>query len=768
MSDRIFKTEEILFKLNEAQKRAQIGSWEWDIKNDTVWWSDEMYNILELNPDSYTPKYDSAAQYVHHEDNENYYKAIQKSIEERTALDYEMRLIINGKIKYCNSRATVEYDRAGKPDKISGTLMDISDRKNAEIEVKQSLELLTNLAALVPGVIYQYRLYPDGRSAFPYSSPGMFTIYEVTPEEVKYDATPVFSRLHPDDYDNIVYLIQKSAKELCHFHVEFRVNLPKQGLKWRLSDAVPQKLDDGSILWHGIISDITDRKIAEQAAEAERERLMVTLRSIGDGVIATDIEGNILIMNKVAEELTGWTQCEAAGKPFSEVFIIINEFTEKPCEDPYLKVISTGDVIEIENHTLLVSRDGTRRTISDSGAPIKDKNNKIIGVVLVFRDMTEKQKLIENSQKADKLNSIGVLAGGIAHDFNNLLGGIFGYLEMAKESSINGSETELYLDKALSVFNRAKDLTQQLLTFSKGGAPKRTAGNLKTVVSDTVTFALAGSNIAPEIFIDDKLWLCDYDENQISQVIDNLVINAKQAMPDGGKICVKAENMMINQGDHHTLKPGAYVKISISDSGVGISPENLKLIFDPFFTTKSKGSGLGLATAYSIIKRHDGVIDVKSTSGKGSTFTVYLPASDRNQDLVTLNPDQEHSGSGVILIMDDEAFIREILGVLLKKMGYSIVEARDGLEAVRKIEQSFENDLPFKCAIFDLTVPGGFGGKEAVTIIREKFKDFPVFASSGYSENPIMANPGEYGFLDSIRKPYRMIDLAGLFNKHLK
>jgi PAS domain S-box-containing protein len=517
-------------------------------------------------------------------------------------------------------------------------------------------------------------------------------------------------------------------------------------------------------LW-GAAQDITSRKQAETALAAEKERLAVTLRCIGDGVITTDTQGNIVIMNKVAEKLTGWRLSEAQGKPLMTVFHIVNEQTRLPGENPAEKVLATGGIVELANHTLLISRDGTERVIADSGAPIMDLDSVTIGVVLVFRDMTEKQKLLDVIQRTDKLDSLGVLAGGIAHDFNNMLAGIFGYIDLALESTTDKQVTE-YLNKSLGVFRRAKDLTQQLLMFSKGGAPQRKTSELAPLIKECVSFVLSGSKVACDYAIDEDLWLADFDNNQIGQVIDNLVINAQEAMPLGGKIVISAKNAVMKEGEQLLLKAGMFIKLSIADTGIGIPADLLKNIFDPFFTTKQKGHGLGLATCYAIVQKHEGSIEVESVMGKGSTFHVFLPASQRVTVQAVSRAAVSHTGRGKILIMDDEPAIREVLGCFLKSMGYTTCEAKDGEEALRLYTEAAMSGSPIDGAFFDLTIPGGMGGKETVAQLRKHAPHLPVYASSGYSEDPVMARPAEYGFTDSIRKPYRKEELAAMLGRH--
>jgi two-component system sensor histidine kinase EvgS len=509
------------------------------------------------------------------------------------------------------------------------------------------------------------------------------------------------------------------------------------------------------------------KKAAEKRIAAQTERLNITLRSIGDGVITTDTQGRIQLINRVAEQLTGWTQREAKGRKLPEVFHIIHEYTGKDMENPVQRVLETGDVIELANHTMLISKNGRRYIIADSGAPIRDAESNIVGVVLVFRDMTEDIRIQEKIQQAAKLDSIGVLAGGIAHDFNNLLSGIFGYVQLAAEAADEQSVVHEYLDEVMAIFGRAKSLTQQLLTFSKGGLPKRESRDLKKIIKESSSFSLSGSNIRCTYDLDGQLWPSDVDEFQIGQVIDNLVINAQQAMPGGGKLTISARNLELVDENEYLLQPGYYIHIAVTDTGVGI-PRNIQnRIFDPFFTTKQKGTGLGLSTCYSIIFKHDGTITVESEPGEGTTFHIFLPRSPAasGTDRLEKHTGTSFTGSGTILIMDDEHFVSEVVGHMLSSMGFSVIVKTDG-QQVLDYCRSVESREDLSAILLDLTIPGSLGGREIIGELRQMFPDLPIFASSGYSQDDVMANPGEYGFTDSIAKPFERRDLMHLLSIH--
>ncbi|MBN2225355.1 MAG: PAS domain S-box protein [Deltaproteobacteria bacterium] len=524
-----------------------------------------------------------------------------------------------------------------------------------------------------------------------------------------------------------------------------------------------------TIGFQGTLRDITQRLMAEQALAEEKERLAVTLKSIGDGVITTDIEGKIVLINRVAESLTGFSQQEAQGKRLLEVFRIINEKTRLPCEDPVKKVIDSAGMIEIESDTILITKDGTERIVADSGSPIKDKDSNIIGVVLVFRDVTEKKRIEDELRKTQKLESLGILAGGIAHDYNNILTAIIANISLTKTYSQKGDRIYDRLEKMEKAAIMAGRLNHQLLTFSRGGVPVKETLIVSELVRDSVTFALGGSNVRCEFKIDDDLRPVDADVGQLSQVFNNIVINAQQAMPDGGTLTVNACNVTISDDDTLPILNGQYVVISIADEGHGIPPENVEKIFDPFFTTKEKGSGLGLSISYSIVKNHDGYIEVRSKVGIGTTFLIYLPFSGagdvlKNRTLLTKHP----GGRGNILVMDDEEAIRDVAHTMLVGLGYEVDTARDGQEAVDKFKRAIGIKRPFDLVIMDLTIKGGMGGVQALGCLREIEPSVRAVVSSGYSNDPIMADFRAHGFVGVLIKPYRIGNLAEVLNTILK
>ncbi len=510
----------------------------------------------------------------------------------------------------------------------------------------------------------------------------------------------------------------------------------------------------------GNILDITKRKEAEQALAAEKERLAVTLRSIGDGVITTDTAGRVVLLNKVAEELTGWSQEEAAGQPLEKVFHIIEEKSRSRCANPVEKVLKSGRITGLANHTILIARDGTERHIADSGAPIRDAEGELIGIVLVFRDVTEKRRLEAELIKSKKLESLSVLAGGIAHDFNNILAAILGNISLAEQYEKEGSKPRKLLDQAKKAALRAKELVQQLLTFSKGGEPIRKAASISEVIRESADFVLRGSNVACSYHFPEGLWLADIDANQISQVIQNLVINAKQAMPTGGTVEISCENVEIGAGSTLPVSEGRYIRVRVSDHGSGIPPDKIPMIFDPYFTTKPQGTGLGLAIVHSVIHKHGGYITVESRPGKGTEFTFWVPASQEEEMPEGSRSGSTATGSGRILVMDDDDLVAETARQMLEHLGYEVSVVRDGREAVELYLAAMEDGNPFTAVILDLTIPGGMGGEETVKRLLLHDPKARVLVASGYSNDRILANYRAYGFAGVLVKPFQLKELS--------
>ncbi len=606
----------------------------------------------------------------------------------------------------------------------------------------------------------------DGRMI--YTSPSCEEITGYTPEEFQRRKDLLESIILPEDRSVCKGHFRDHQDPRPHRPIEYRIRTRDGRVRW-ISHVCRGIYDrDGTYLGRrGSNRDITVQKEAERKLATEKERLSVTLRSIGDGVITTDMEGNVVLVNRVAEELTGWRLEEAAGRPLPEIFRLVHRDTGEPLPCPVRTILAGEQAAERDEEGILTSRNGRKFLIADSGAPIRDQDSRVIGVVLVFRDITDRERLENEAIKAQRLESVGTLAGGIAHDFNNLLTAILGNISLLRRHLEQTPGVQEYLQAAEQASLRARDLTSQLLTFSRGGAPVKQLVAMDRLLQEAADLTMHGSNVRYELRIAEDLWSAEVDAGQISQVIGNLLINADQAMPEGGIISILADNVTLASNNLLLLPPGSYIRIRIRDQGTGIAPEYLDRIFDPYFTTKNEGNGLGLASSYSIVRNHRGVISVDSRPGAGSTFTIHLPASSRKQQEKEERPMITEEGQGKILVMDDEEMIRTLCTSILTSLGYDAVGTADGTEALQVYRQAMEEGEPFAAVILDLTVPGGMGGKETARRLLELDPDACLIVSSGYANDTAMAEFREYGFSAILVKPYQVSDMAMILKKVL-
>ena len=538
-------------------------------------------------------------------------------------------------------------------------------------------------------------------------------------------------------------------------------NRKKNGEFYREYRSISCVRDHNGNIKHFIAVEIDDtvRIKAEKEARKMERRYTKVLEISEDAIVSMDESQRIIIFNKGAERVFGYRANEIMGKAIETLIPERFRPNHKKNVESFGKSATNSLRLWDKSYELFgLKKDGTEFS-ADISISKFDEDGKVIHTAIV-RDITQRRKLENEALKVQKLESLGVLAGGIAHDFNNILTAILGNTQLAMMWP--GDEKKVYkgLKEIEKACMRAKGMARRLLTFAKGGLPVKKTFSIAELIKEAAGFAITGSNVKIAINIYAGLWLVEADEGQLNQVINNLIINAFQAMPNGGKIYINADNMTEDDSVQvDSLKNGRYIKISFKDQGVGIPENYIEKIFDPYFTTKQMGNGLGLSSAYSIIKNHGGLITVESELDVGTTFTVYISASSdeiAEKKAVEAKP---VVGKGKILVMDDDNMIREMAHMMLTSLGYTFECVKDGDEAVKSYLKAREDGKPFDLLLLDLTIQAGIGGKETIRRLLEVDSETKAVVYSGYYNDPILTNFADYGFKAVVCKPFKISEM---------
>jgi PAS domain S-box-containing protein len=660
--------------------------------------------------------------------------------------DFQYRMIAaDGQIVWLHDVVTV----VGLDDgtvRLRGIMIDITEQKQTEERLRSSEERFQLALQGASDGLWDWNLLTDEV----YFSPRWKSMLGYAEDELEHHLDTWKKLVHPEDREPTLALVRDfAAGRVGKYETEFRLRHRDGHYLTILSRAFLSRDAQGrAVRMVGTHLDITGRKKLEKALLDSEEQFRTLCDFAPIGIFRTDGEGNNIYCNPRWEEITGLTAAEGLGRGWLRG---IHPEDRERLGEVWREAMAGGRIYSHEHRQLTPK--GRTLWVHALASPIKRTDGKIIGYVGTVEDITEIQQARQEMLKAQKLESLGLMAGGIAHDFNNILTSILGNVSLARLQLDDPEKVSARLESAEKAAARARDLTQQLLTFSKGGEPIKKTIAIRGLLKEAAEFALHGSNVRGEFTLADDLWPVEADEGQLSQVIHNLVLNAVQAMPDGGTVTIRAENAVSRR------KEERFVRISVADTGVGVPEQYLQKIFDPYFTTKQQGSGLGLATCYSIIRKHGGKIRAASTLGKGSTFYLSLPAAQRECESGPSAESSVSPGSGRILVMDDEEVVREITKAMLEESGYLVECAHDGAGAVELYRQRKEQGTPFDAVIMDLTIPGGVGGKEAINQLLAIDPDVRAIVSSGYSNDPIMANYRQYGFRAILAKPYRMQEL---------
>ncbi|MCB9638581.1 MAG: PAS domain-containing protein [Myxococcales bacterium] len=722
--------------------KALFGYEDHEIQNTSHWWQDHIFpedleialNNLKCHLEDPNHPYDQEVRYRHRD----------------------------GSTVWVRCRGMAIRNKEGKPIRMLGSHIDLTPLKSIQEALRQKRAKHRHMLDNLPGAILRYRLGPTGEEALLFVSKGAERIWGFQKPLAKHETYRLWETIHPEDLEGFRTSIQRSAQDLSVWEQEWRSSIRGE-TRWLSGYGVPHREEDGSIIWDTEVLDITDRKKAELSLQESEERFRLLFEHSQSGItysrLIFDEDGKaqdavFLAANKKSREWFGEDIC---GKTFSEVF---REDEREGAFAEWLEIFASvgqkGQPFQVQRHL-----GASKRCYEILGYQSQPDH-----FATVYTDITEQRATEIALQNLRQLESLGTLAGGIAHDFNNMLTGFFGSLSLIQMELEPFHPARRLLQEAEQALERTQELTQQLLTFAKGGNPSRENLSLAQLIYDIATFDLTGSPVKLSFKADPAL--CDVlaNKGQMQQVFSNLVLNARQAMPQGGMLSVSLQNIEAGMSGTEGLSEKRYVKAIVKDEGIGIPLQYIDRIFDPYFTTKPTGHGLGLAMVNSIIHKHGGKIEVSSVPDQGTVFTLYLPAA-KEPDVVEKKPKNLEASQPVLmaLLMDDDPTVRFTLKEMLKYLGYQVQTSRDGAEAVELYRQSLYKEHPISLVITDLTVPGGMGGMEATQRILQLDPEACCVASSGYAESQVMSEPQQFGFRAFLPKPYTMKHLQTLLRQ---
>jgi len=646
-------------------------------------------------------------------------------------------------------RLSVSVFKAG--DGLGIITTDITEQKIAEQALRDSELKFRSLVFNIPGMVY--RAFADWSAEIISGSEEIcgYTVKELNTKREKW-----LEVIHPEDREKVFREGAELIKKKMHLAQKYRIITKEGDIRWVEDIKTSHFSDQGEFeAIDGIVLNITQRQLAEKTLKDNEKRFRALFEGSLDAIFLADPgTGLILDANPAAEELLSLPHEKVVG---------LHQHQVHPPElmtlakDIFSRIALEAD-LENLTEAIVQCANGEKKPVEILAQVIQIDGKPT--VYSVYRDITVRKQMEEELRKAQRIKSLGTLAGGIAHDFNNVLTAILANISLARIFSDLPNDISEVLADAEKASLQAKKLTQQLLSFAKGGAPIKKTMSISDLLRDTAAFSLSGSNVRHEFSLPEDLWPVDIDEGQIGQVIQNLTINADQAMPDGGLVRIQAENAVLGEREGFPLKAGRYVRISITDQGKGIAAKDLPNIFDPFFSTKQKGSGLGLTTTFTIVNNHYGHIGVESEKTKGTTFHVLLPASEKSPLPLGQEENRPVKSGGRVLLIDDEEIVLSVTSKVLKRLGYDVESAQNDTKGIKLYEKALKGKRPFDVVIMDLTIPGGMGGKAAIKELKSIDPDVKVIISSGYSNDPIMSRFKQYGFSGVVTKPYQIEDLA--------
>lgn len=656
------------------------------------------------------------------------------------------------------------FDETGNIAEVQAIGRDVTDLETAMNALSESRRQLQEIAAGIPGAVYQFVMAPDGTFHLPFINEGVQKLYEIPPAFFTEDIERMFDMIHPDDLEAVRTSMLRSAANLSPWLEEFRIVLPDRSIRWLRGGSLPHRAADGSTVWNGMFFDISDLKNAEAAlAESDRRH-----RSIYHNTPAmmhsTDETGYIISVSDHWLEVMGYRREEVIGR--KNTAFLTPESRKYVEEIGFPQFLKTGRSKNVPLQ--FVTKSGRVIDVLLSSVIERSPDGSFLQTLAVIVDVTDRKALENELLNTRKLESVGILAGGIAHDYNNLLAVVLGNVSLARSDLPADDPVGPILLEIEKAAVKARDLTRKLITFSRGGDPVKKPVVMKDLVRTTTELALSGTNVTAQFSLPEKLPLTEIDPGQIRQVIQNVVTNAVEAMPEGGTIAVTAAVKPVAAGAFPGLAPGLHVEINVADKGAGISEPHMDQIFDPYFSTKEKGvhkgMGLGLAMAHSIIRQHRGHIHIESKEGEGSRVSILLPAAAETAKAVEGPPEAPVSGTREqrVLVMDDEEMIRDLSTRMLNRLGIEAHTVDDGQAAIDAYLKALESGTRFDLVILDLTVRGGLGGLSAMKTLKSIDPQIKAVVSSGHASDPALSDYRSHGFCGAIRKPYTVKEMGDL------
>lgn len=789
--------------LTEAQEVARIGNWNWDIPTNIITWSDQMYRIFGIAPQEGPMPYETFLNLIHPEDRDDVNRITQKVLKDHQPFDHERRIVWpDGTIHVYQSRGAVEVDAAGKPIRLYGTAQDITERMRVEEALRDSGQLNEQIIRSAREGIVVHDRELRYRAWNPYMEEMTGLRAETVLDKHPLEVIPIQQEhgKHILTEGHIHEILDGLTRAMAGETVarpDFAVTLKQSGrMTWNSVRYDPLRNAQGEIV--GVIVtawDITERKRAEEALRESSQFNHQVIANAREGIIVYDRDLRYLVWNPYMEELSGLRAEKVLGKRPRELLTIYKEeqgklqMEKETVEniEASIKRAMTGETFSYLDIPFLIRQTGMMGWTSVRYGPFRNAQGEIVGVIATVRDVTEQKRLEEQLRHAQKLEAVGQLAGGVAHEFNNMLTAIIGNLDLAIGEIPPESGQRSTLTAALQAARRAALLTQQLVTLSHRGALDLQPQHLGDIAKDVVDLLrqTIDRRIQVRVQTPESLWTVLADALQMHQVMMNLCVNARDSLveslegtaaepaPPGWepRIVIAAENVRIDEAYcklHFEARTGEYVCLSVSDNGYGIAEGISHRIFEPFFTTKEvgRGTGLGLATVYGIIKQHEAWIDLSSTKYGETAFKYYLPRTDRPAVPISLGVASSQGtsrGTETILFVDDEAPIRRLGQTILEHHGYSVLLAKDGEEALEVFNREHER---IKLVVLDLTMPR-LSGRELLKRLLRLDPGIRVLISSGHHSPTDSTELLNMGVVQLIPKPYRPDDLASSVRKLL-